>query len=225
MLYARLQTVSVIQDPETAETAERRLIEIVSGHPGFAGLCLLEAVEDTADTAGTADPADTADTAAGAGALLTLWRSEPDALLAAGRTEEARPGPRPVTVYEDRIYEVEGRFDGPDAAGTPAAVVLIYFDGPHPDDWLASARYAHERRIVPVMRRIPGVVGGFAMWDPVKRDSVVVTLTASLEAMARAQKAVNSTELLPGENAALLTGPDRAVVHHVSGYVGIPHNE
>jgi heme-degrading monooxygenase HmoA len=207
MLYARLQTVSVIQDPATAETAERRLIDIVSGHPGFAGLCLMEAVEDTA-----------------AGALLTLWRSEKDARLASERTEEARPGPRPVTLYSDRIYEVEGGFDGPDAAESPAAVVLIYFDGPHADEWLASARYAHERRIVPVMRQVPGVVGGFALWDPVKRDSVVVTLTVSLEAMARAQKAVNSTELLPGENAALLTGPDRAVVHHVSGYVGIPHN-
>jgi hypothetical protein len=204
MLYARLQTVDVIQDPDAAEAAERRLIEIVSGHPGFAGLCLMEDAEDAV-----------------AGALLTLWRTEEDARLASERTGEVHSGPRPVTVHSDRIYQVEGEFDGPDATGTPRAVVLIYFDGPRDDLWLSSARFAHEKRIVPVVGQVPGVVGGFALWDPVKRDNVVVTMTMSLEAMARVSKAVNATELLPGEDAALLTGPDRAVVHHVSRYAGM----
>jgi hypothetical protein len=205
MLYARLQVVSVIQDPHEAEVEEGRLLEIVPSHPGFAGLCLMEAVEDTAG-----------------GALLTLWRSEEDARLASSRTDARRPGSRPVELYSDRIYQVEGWFEGPDAAGQAGAVVLVHFDGSHDDEWLASSRFAHERRIVPVMREVPGVIKGFALWDPERRDSVVVTLTTTLEAMARAEKAVNSTELLPGENPALLTGPDRAVVHLVSGYVGAP---
>ncbi|GLZ05300.1 hypothetical protein Acsp03_27660 [Actinomadura sp. NBRC 104412] len=205
MLYARLQTVSVIQDRDEGEIAERGLMEIVSRHPGFAGLWLMEAVEDTAG-----------------GALLTLWRTEEDARLAAARTQEKRPGPRPVSLFSDRIYEVEGRFEGPDAARPPGAAVIVYFDGAHDDDWIASARYAHDKRIVPVMRQVPGMIGGFALWSPDQRDGAVVTLAVSLEALARAEKAVNSTELLPGENPALLTGPDRAVVHRVSGYVGAP---
>ncbi|WP_395108682.1 hypothetical protein [Actinomadura sp. SCN-SB] len=205
MLYARLQTVSVIQDRDEGEIAERGLMKIVPGHPGFAGLWLMEAVEDTAG-----------------GALLTLWRTEEDARLASARTEEKRPGPRPVSLFNDRIYEVEGRFEGPDAARPPGAAVIVYFDGAHDDDWIASARYAHDKRIVPVMRRVPGMIGGFALWSPDQRDGAVFTLAVSLEALARAEKAVNSTELLPGENPALLTGPDRAVVHRVSGYVGAP---
>jgi hypothetical protein len=205
MLYARLQTVSVIRDPDRAEAAERRLMEIVPAHPGFAGLCLMEAVEDTAE-----------------GALLTLWRTEEDARMASARTEEERRGPRPVTLFSDRIYHVEGLFEGPDAAETPGAAVIVYFDGWHDDEWLASARFAHDRRLAPTVRQVPGIIGGFALWCPHERDGAVVNLAVSLEALVRAEKAVNSTELLPGEDPALLTGPDRAVVHRVSGHVGAP---
>jgi heme-degrading monooxygenase HmoA len=205
MLYARLQTVSVIRDPAEAQEQERRLMEIVSGHPGFAGLCLMEEVEDTAG-----------------GTLLTLWRTRDDARMAAARTRQARHGPRPVALYSDRIYQVEGQFDGPDAVERPGAAVIVYFDGPRGDEWLASSRFAHEQRIVPVMGKVPGLVGGFALWSPEERCGAVVNLAVSLEALVRAEKAVNSTELLPDEDPAMLTGPDRAVVHMVSGYVGAP---
>ena len=205
MLYARLQTVRGMPGPETAGAVERELMEIVARHPGFAGLCLMASVEDTE-----------------AGALLTLWRTREDARLAADRTARARPGPRPVTLESDRIYEVIGRFEGPDAGGPAAAAVLLFFDGPYGREWLESALFAQRERIIPVLRATPGVVRGFALWNAEDGVCAVVNMTVSLEALARAERAVNSTELLPGEDPALLTGPDRAVVHRVSGYVGAP---
>jgi heme-degrading monooxygenase HmoA len=205
MLYARLQTVRGMPGPEEAGPVERELMEIVARHPGFAGLCLMAAVEDTE-----------------AGALLTLWRTLEDARLAADRTARARPGPRPVTLESDRIYEVQGQYEGPDAGLPAAAAVLLFFDGPCDDEWLESARFAHRERIGPALTASPGFIRGFALWDPRDRVGAVVNLAVSLEALARAERAVNSTELLPGENPALLTGPDRAIVHRVSGYVGAP---
>jgi hypothetical protein len=202
MVYARLQTVGGM--PASAE-AVRRLVEVVSAHPGFAGLCLMEAVEETA-----------------AGALLTLWRTEEDARLASSRTEAARGGPRPVALRDDRVYEVEAMAEGPDVALAPGAAVILFFDGPHDAAWLESARFAQRERVAPAMRTVPGFVRGFAMTDPEGRCSAVVSLAVSLEALARAEKAVNSTELLPGEDPALLTGPDRAVVHRVSVFLGAP---
>ncbi|MFI0356698.1 hypothetical protein [Actinomadura sp. 9N407] len=202
MLYARLQTVGGMPAPAGAV---RRLVEIVSGHPGFAGLCLMEAVEETA-----------------AGALLTLWRTEEDARLAADRTEAARGGPRPVTLHSDRIYEVEAMAEGPDVALAPGAAVILFFDGPHDAAWMESARFAQRERVGPAMRTVPGFVRGFVLSDPEARSSAIVSLAVSLEALARGEKAVNSTELLPGEDPALLTGPDRAVVHRVSAFVGAP---
>ncbi|GAA2418292.1 hypothetical protein GCM10010191_31260 [Actinomadura vinacea] len=202
MLYARLQTVRGMPDPAEAGPVERELLEIVARHPGFAGLCLMAAVEDTA-----------------AGALLTLWRTVEDARLAADRTAAARPGPRPVELASDRIYQVPGGYAGPDSARAPGAAVLLFFDGPRDVDWMDSALFAQRERIAPALRTVPGFVQGFALWDPEARSCAVVNLAVSLEALARTEKAVNSTELLPGEDPALLSGPDRAVVHRVSGYV------
>ncbi|MFC5753971.1 hypothetical protein [Actinomadura rugatobispora] len=205
MVYARLQTVRGMPCHDEAGPVERELMEIVARHPGFAGLCLMSAVEDTE-----------------AGALLTLWRTREDARLAADRTARARPYPRPVTLESDRIYQVQGEYEGPDAGSPAAAAVILFFDGPYDEEWLESARFAHRERIAPALLASPGFIRGVALWDPQDRVCAVVNLAVSLEALARAERAVNSTELLPGENPALLTGPDRAVVHRVSGYVGAP---
>jgi hypothetical protein len=44
---------------------------------------------------------------------------------------------------------------------------------------------------------------------------VVVNLCTSFDALAATEKAVSSTTLLPGEDPALLTGPDRVDMHRV----------
>jgi hypothetical protein len=48
--------------------------------------------------------------------------------------------------------------------------------------------------------------------------SVVITLATSVPALDVIGRTVMSTELLPGEDPALLPGPDRIEIHHVTGY-------
>jgi hypothetical protein len=47
---------------------------------------------------------------------------------------------------------------------------------------------------------------------------VIITLTTSVETLDAAERAAMSTELMPGEDPALLPGPDRIEIHHVTGY-------
>jgi hypothetical protein len=58
--------------------------------------------------------------------------------------------------------------------------------------------------------------------DPALRGpdlgSVVITLATSVETLDAIARAVMATELMPGEDPALLPGPDRIEIHHVTGY-------
>ena len=49
-------------------------------------------------------------------------------------------------------------------------------------------------------------------------SSVVVTLATSVETLDAAQRTVMATELTPGEDPALLPGPDRVEIHRVTGH-------
>jgi len=61
---------------------------------------------------------------------------------------------------------------------------------------------------------------GHAEDAPGLRASVafVITLATSVEALDATARTVMSTELMPGEDPALLSGPDRIEIHHVTGY-------
>ena len=48
--------------------------------------------------------------------------------------------------------------------------------------------------------------------------AVIITLATSVETLDAAERAAMSTELMPGEDPALLPGPDRIEIHHVTGY-------
>ena len=47
---------------------------------------------------------------------------------------------------------------------------------------------------------------------------MIITLTTSVETLDAAERAAMSTELMPGEDPALLPGPDRIEIHHVTGH-------
>ena len=53
-------------------------------------------------------------------------------------------------------------------------------------------------------------------------SSVVITLATSVDTLDAAQQAVMATELTPGEDPALLPGPDRVEIHRVTGHATVP---
>jgi len=141
---------------------------------------------------------------------LTLWDTEADAAAFAGQYAElaALPG---------EIYQVVDAAAGPAAKQAPAYARLMYFDGPRAPEQAAAEDRAGRQRIWPAIRDLSGLVGVYVLRG---RDlgSVVITLTTSAETLDAAARAVMSTELLPGEDPALLPGPDRIEIHHVTGH-------
>ena len=111
-------------------------------------------------------------------------------------------------------YAVQDHWSGPASGEEPAAVSLVHFDGPLSEARQTAAARAFEERIKPALARVPGHVETILLAGP--GDSfTVVALATSLEALEAGGVAVDSTELLPDEDPALLTGPDRFVVHRV----------
>ena len=141
---------------------------------------------------------------------LTLWDTEADAAAFAGHYAElaALPG---------QIYQVIDAAAGPAATQAPAYARFMYFDGPRAPEQAAAEDLAGRQRIWPAIRNLSGLVAIYVLRG---RDlgSVVITLTTSAETLDAAARAVMSTELLPGEDPALLPGPDRIEIHHVTGY-------
>jgi hypothetical protein len=145
-----------------------------------------------------------------AGVCLTLWDAEASA-AAFGR-QHGEP-----TELSGEIYEVTDTREGQAAGQVPAYAQLTYFDGPSTPELAGAADVAGRQRIWPAVRGIDGLVGVYVLRA---RDlgHVVITVAMSVETLEAAQRAVLSTELMPGEDPALLPGPDRIEIHHVTGY-------
>ena len=97
----------------------------------------------------------------------------------------------------------------------PGAAMVAWFDGPQSAARVTAARFANEHRIVPALARQPGVVRMIALWRERDAAAGAVILATDLAALREAGTAINATELLPGEDPALLTGPDRVDIHDV----------
>jgi hypothetical protein len=140
---------------------------------------------------------------------LTLWDTEasaagcpaPDAGLAPAAAE---------------IYQVTHNEDGLAATQVPAYARLVCFDGPRAPEQAAAEDLAGRQRIWPAIRGLSGLVGVYVLRGS-DLSSVIVTLATSVETLDAAQRAVMATELMPGEDPALLSGPDRVEIHHVTG--------
>ncbi|MBA3799481.1 MAG: hypothetical protein H0X18_10415 [Geodermatophilaceae bacterium] len=96
-------------------------------------------------------------------------------------------------------------FDGVD--GPPAYGEIVYF-GSRSQSQADAMERANRERIAPAIRDVSGNLGAFVGYNA-DGSSVVVALTSSLQAIEDSQRAIMATSLLPGEDAALLTGPDR----------------
>jgi len=143
-------------------------------------------------------------------ARLTFWDTAASAadFLAERAEMAARPG---------EIYEVTETKEGKAAAQAPACARLMYFDGPRAPEQVAAEDLAGRQRIWTAMRGIGGLVGAYVLRGRDLRG-VVITLATSVETLDAIARAVMSTELMPGEDPALLPGPDRIEIHHVTGY-------
>lgn len=96
---------------------------------------------------------------------------------------------------------------------------LITFDGPRTAEQVAASATAGRDRIGPLVDADPicrdGLVAGYRAVGPDGSEIVfaVATSTAVLDRMA---ELVTTSELLPGENPELLTGPSRVAVYEVT---------
>jgi len=113
------------------------------------------------------------------------------------------------------LYEVDDDLAGTAAGEPPAAATVLCFDGPLSPARVEAARFGGRHRIRPVLAGVPGLVRTLFLWHPGERKAAVVTLATSVAVLEEIATAVNSTELLPGEDPALLTGPDRVDIHRV----------
>ncbi len=148
--------------------------------------------------------------AGSAGVGLTLWETEASAIAYRGQ----RAG---LAALPGEVYEVAAAADGPASAQVPACARLMYFDSPRAPEQAAAADLAGRRRIWPAISGLSGLVGAYVLHG---RDlaAVIITLTTSVQTLDAVERVAMSTELLPGEDPALLPGPDRIEIHHITGY-------
>ena len=148
------------------------------------------------------------------GAAISFWPSRVDAERAAGRGIERGPLQLDVSVME-----VVGTHVGRAAAEPAVVAQLTVFDGPRSQAQADAAERAGRERLWPAVQDLPGVVGVHVLRDD-GNGMVVLSLATGVEVLAAAQRAILTTELLPGEDPALLADPDRVHVHRVlSGHL------
>jgi hypothetical protein len=141
---------------------------------------------------------------------LTFWDTQASAA--------GFPGPRSQAAgLPGLVYEVADAREGPAAAYPPSHALLPYFDGPRLPELTAAADRAWRQRLWPGIRGVDGLVACYVLHHD-DLGTVIVHLGTTLEALEAIGRAVRSSELLPGEDPALLPGPDRIELHHVTGY-------
>ena len=93
---------------------------------------------------------------------------------------------------------------------------LTYFDGPRTPQQMAAADFASRERIVPAVSKLGHSLRVYLLRRH-DGSEIVVTVAESEQALLDMQKAIMGTDLLPGEDPALLPGPDRIEIYPVIG--------
>jgi hypothetical protein len=91
---------------------------------------------------------------------------------------------------------------------------LTCFDGPRTPEQLAAADFAGQERILPAVSKLGHPLRVYLLR---RHDGaeIVVWIADSEQVLLDVQKAIMSTDLLPGEDPALLPGPDRIELYPV----------
>jgi hypothetical protein len=91
---------------------------------------------------------------------------------------------------------------------------VVAFDAPRSPEWAAAEQLAATHRLWPAAQGVPGIVRALRLRDE-HNALTVVTLAETAEAIEQAVRAIMSTWLLPGEDPAVFTGPDRVGVYRL----------
>jgi len=188
-MYATIHRFRRWPDEETAEWGSDLLGTLLDGAPP-AGACVL----------GRLDGMD--------GAVFALWDDEQQAAAAASRTGEG------ARWLDAAVYAVVEMHPGVDRTGTPRFAQLVWLNGAGDAARADAAIRAGRERIAPATRDVGGVVGTYVLRAPDHR-MVVVTLVTSVETPDALRGAILGTQLLPWEDPAQLTDPDRIDVDRV----------
>jgi hypothetical protein len=100
---------------------------------------------------------------------------------------------------------------------------LTYFDGPRTPELIAAADRAGRERIEPAIMARADLRDDMAALYQLRRPDggqIVVVIVEHEETLDSAAELIMSTPLLPGEDAALLPGPDRVERYEVVHTVG-----
>lgn len=115
---------------------------------------------------------------------------------------------------DEPAWQVFAHHLGRAAGAQPVAAQLVRFDGPRAARAVAASRRAGTDRIWPAVRDLDDLVDVLVLERPDGAE-LVVSCATSAEHFARAGERIMATALLPGEDPALLPGPDRIDVLHV----------
>jgi hypothetical protein len=91
---------------------------------------------------------------------------------------------------------------------------LTYFDGPRTPEQLTAEDLAGQERILPAVSKLGHPLRVYLLRRH-DGSEIVVTIADSEQALLDTQKAIMTTDLLPGEDPALLPGPDRIELYPV----------
>ena len=118
----------------------------------------------------------------------------------------------------DEVWEVVAHLLGRAVGEQPVVGQVVRFDGPRDAAAVAASRRAGLERIWPAVRDLDGLVDTLVLVRPGGAE-LVLSFATSADHFARAGERIMATALLPGEDPALLTGPDRIEVLHVAAPV------
>ncbi|MDT4913044.1 MAG: hypothetical protein QOC66_2172 [Pseudonocardiales bacterium] len=100
---------------------------------------------------------------------------------------------------------------------------LSYFNGPRSDEVVRASERAGKERILPALAAQPEVranhVATYILRQP-DGGELVIAVSETEEALRLSVETILSTELLPGEDPALLSQPDRVEMYSVVHAIG-----
>jgi hypothetical protein len=115
---------------------------------------------------------------------------------------------------EDYVWVVDAHKKGREYGKEAAVAQVVWFHGPRDERQSAADRRAGEERIWPATRDMEGLVENIVLLGPDNAQTVLSFFTHA-QHIEHAVRRIMSTDLLPGEDPALLGGPDRAEIFAV----------